>query len=100
MKLFRYYSLDDCLDQEAIYSILNSLQEDDKIEYEIVDGMGVEVFKIKDVGLTTSELKLLLQDFSRLEVIEYIMDDDLDDDLDEDDYYDDVDDDYDSLDDY
>lgn len=101
MKLFKYYSLDDCLDQEAIYSILNSLQEDDKIEYEIVDGMGVEVFKIKDIGLTTSELKSLLQDFSRLEVIEYIMDDeDLDEDLDEDEYYDDIDDGYDSFDDY
>lgn len=74
LKLFKYYSLDDCQTPEEVYSILNDLQEDDKIEYEIVEDMGVEVFKIKDIGLTTSELKNLISQFNKLDVIEYVMD--------------------------
>lgn len=84
LKLFKYYSLDDCQTPEEVYSILNDLQEDDKIEYEVVDGMGVEVFKIKDIGLTTSELKNLISQFNKLDVIEYVMDEyEEDEDLDE-----------------
>jgi hypothetical protein len=84
LKLFKYYSLDDCQAPEDVYSILNDLQEEDKIEYEVVEDMGVEVFKIKDLGLTTSELKNLVSQFNKLDVIEYVMDDiEEDEDLDE-----------------
>jgi len=84
LKLFKYYSLDDCQSPEDVYSILNELQDDDKIEYEVVEDMGVEVFKIKDTGLTTSETKNLINQFNKLEVIEYVMDEmEEDEDLDE-----------------
>jgi hypothetical protein len=90
VKLFKYYSLDDCQNPEDVYSILNDLQGDDKIEYEVVEDMGVEVFKIKDIGLTTGELKKLISDFNKLDVIEYVMDE-IEDDDDLDEYEEDID---------
>ena len=86
MKLNKYYSLDECRKNDKVFKRLNNLQDDLKIEYEIVD---IDIIKIIDNGLTISEIKKLLSIFNEYDVIEYTDYDDDDSDLDEeyDDYY-------------
>ncbi len=86
MKLNKYYSLDECSKDDKVFKHLNNLQDDLKIEYEIVD---IDIIKIIDNGLTISEIKKLLSIFNEYDVIEYTDYDDDDSYLDEeyDDYY-------------
>ena len=86
MKLNKYYSLDECRKDDKVFKHLNNLQDDLKIEYEIVD---IDIIKIIDNGLTISEIKKLLSIFNEYDVIEYTDYDDDDSYLDEeyDDYY-------------
>jgi hypothetical protein len=87
MGLLKYYSLDECTDQDKVYEILNDLMADAKISYEEVD---TDLIKIKDRGLTNSEIKSVLSKFSKYDVLEYtdLIGDD-DEDYDDDDDYDD-----------
>lgn len=71
MKLQKYYTLYDCPDTEKIFTLLNSLQEEEKIEYQMVDGSEWEVFKIKDINLSEDELKELLKEFVKFDVAQY-----------------------------
>ena len=86
--LAKYYSLDECYEQDKIYDRLDELCSDAKIDYEIVEE---DLIKIKDKGLSLREKKELVKLFEENDVIEY---DDLDEEeLDEDEFEDDDDDD-------
>lgn len=90
--LAKFYSLDECYDQDKVFDKLDELLEDSKIDYEVYDD---DIIKIKDTGLLFKEKKALLKFFEENDVIEYNdfdEDDDEDDDEDfedEDDYDDD-----------
>ncbi len=86
MGLSKYYSLDECTDQDKIYEILNSLMEDAKISYEEID---TDLIKISDRGMTTTEVKNVLAKFAKYDVLEYT--DRIDDDEDDEDEYEDDD---------
>ena len=78
--LSKYYSLDECTNQEEVFGILNDLLADAKISYEEVDS---GIIKIIDRGLTTTEVKSILTKFNKYDVLEYT--DRIDDEDDEDD---------------
>lgn len=84
MKLFKYYSLDECTEPELVYDLLNVLMSDAKISYEAVD---TDVIRITDTGLSIAEIKTLILKLSKHDVLEYtdIDDEDEDDEDDEDD---------------
>lgn len=85
--LAKYYSLDECYEQDKIYDRLDELSSDAKLDYEIVDE---DLIKIKDKGLSLREKKELVKLFEENDVIEY---DDIDEeDLDEDEFDEDDDD--------
>lgn len=71
MKLKKFYTLYDCIESEKVYSILNQLQEEEKIEYQLVEENEWEVVKITDLNLSEEEVKNLLKDFAKFEVAEY-----------------------------
>ena len=83
MKLFKYYSLDECREPEKVYSILNDLMSDSKISYRDVD---TDIILIEDTGLTIAETKTLIGKLVKYDVLEYtdLDDDEADDDDDSD----------------
>jgi hypothetical protein len=85
MKLFKYYSLDECIDKKAVIKKMKSLQSDGKIEYDI-DG---EILHIHDIDLEEMDIEELNEMFDENDVFPYLEKDD-DDDVE---YYDDWDDD-------
>jgi hypothetical protein len=92
MQLFNYYNLDECVDRDSVFSRLDSLQSDGKIQYTI-EG---ELVKIEDLDLEELDIKDLEKLFDETDVYPYL---DLeigdDDDFDDfDDEFDDDDDDY------
>ena len=86
MKLFNYYSLDECIDKKAIIKKMKSLQSDGKIEYD-VDG---EILHIDDIDLEEMDIEELNEMFDENDVFPYLEKDDMDDEDGED--YDDWDD--------
>lgn len=95
MKLCKYYSLDECYNQELILDELDILQSDSKIEYYFFDKD--EVIKIRNVGMNAKEVKELLlffkdndvldyPDYEELDSDDYEYDEEEDDDYEEDDY--------------
>ena len=85
--LAKYYSLDECFEQDKIYDRLDELSNDRKLDYEIIDD---DLIKIKDKGLSLREKKELVKLFEENDVIEH---EDIDEELDEFDDDDDDDDD-------
>ena len=84
--LAKYYSLDECFEQDKIYDRLDQLSDDRKLDYEIIDD---DLIKIKDKGLSLREKKELVKLFEENDVIEH---EDIDDEeLDEDEFEDDDD---------
>ncbi len=87
--LAKFYSLDECYDQDKVYDRLDELYEDAKIDYEIIED---DLIRIKDTGLTMKEKKELVKFFEENDVIEYndfdedIEDEDDDDDEEEEDF--------------
>lgn len=86
MKLFKYYSLDECIDKKAIIKKMKSLQNEGKIEYDI-DG---EILHINDIDLEEIDIQELNEIFDENDVFPYLEKDETDD-YDEDygDWYDD-----------
>jgi len=66
--LAKYYSLDECFEQDTIYDKLDELSDNSKIDYEIVED---DVIRIKDLSLTVKEKKELVKLFEENDVIEY-----------------------------
>jgi hypothetical protein len=91
MKLTKYYSFDECRDDEKILEKLDALTEDRKIEYEFVES---DIIKIKDLSLTDKENKELIKFLKENDVLEDHDYDEYDDDMDDDSLYDNIDDDY------
>ena len=48
----KYYSLDECKNQDEVFSYLESLQDDGKIYFEVID---LDVIKFKDLGGLTNK---------------------------------------------
>ncbi len=80
--LAKYYSLDECYEQDKVYDRLDELFNDAKIDYEIIDD---ELIRIKDTGLNLKEKKELLKFFEDNDVIEYTEFDEEEDDEEDDD---------------
>lgn len=91
MKSTKYYSFDECRDEEKILNKLDTLTEDRKIEYEFVES---DIIKIKDLSLTDKENKELTKFLKENDVLEDHDYDEYDDDMDDDGFYDNMDDDY------
>lgn len=66
--LCKYYSLEDCFNKEEVYSHLDELQEDGKIEFISID---YDIIKIRDTGLNDREIKDLLKFFENNSTVEY-----------------------------
>jgi hypothetical protein len=83
MKLNKYYSIDECNNEETLFERLESLQEDGKIEFEKLDNWTI---KIKDLDLTSSEERKLIEFFEEIGLYDTTIDDDDDDDEDYEEY--------------
>ena len=66
--LSKYYSLDECSNKSDVFERLDILKEDGKV---IFNTTGVDVIRIKDIGLTSKELKELVNFLQENDVIEY-----------------------------
>jgi hypothetical protein len=67
MKSTKYYSFDECRNNDKVLSKLNNLTDDRKVEYEFVES---DLIKIKDLSLTAKEIKELNQFLHDNDVIE------------------------------
>ena len=84
MKATKFYSLDECKDQDKVIAKLDSLFDDRKIDYDFVEA---DLIKIKDISLTAKEIKELNQFLHNNDVVEdKDYEDDTDDEDDDDDY--------------
>jgi len=88
MKLFNYYSIDECKDRKKLFEKLDRLRDDGKIEYEM-DGR--DLFKIDDLDLEESDIEDLNEFFDNQDIFPYLEYDD-EEESDEDYGYDDEDD--------
>jgi ABC-type uncharacterized transport system involved in gliding motility auxiliary subunit len=77
MKLHKYYSIDECNDEQALIEKLEALKEDGKIEFELLDQW---TLKIKDLDLTSNEEKKLIEFLDSMDLYDTTVDDDDDDD--------------------
>lgn len=72
MKLYKYYSIEECHDQDELFNILNELQDDEKIDYELIrSSISGDVIKITDLDLTAQETKKLISDLNKLDIVEF-----------------------------
>jgi hypothetical protein len=81
MKLYTYYSIDECKDTKRIKKELNVFDKQGKLEYEIDRINGI--LKIDDIDLEDNDIEYLLDLFEQCEVYPNL---DIDDDEDGDDY--------------
>jgi len=78
MKLNKFYTIDECLNEEELYQRLDTLVDDGKIEYELIDKW---MLKIKDLDLTTNEEKSLVELLDSLDIFEVEGEEEEEDDL-------------------
>lgn len=82
MKLFKFYSTDECTNEKTLFTKLDNLVDDGKIEYSMVERW---VIKVKDLDLSTEEEKELVELFDKLDMYP-VTDLNTDDDMEECDY--------------
>lgn len=70
MKLFSYYSLDECADRKKVLAKLKLLEKEGKIEYEL--DKTTDVFHIEDLDLEEEEIEGLIETFDDLDVFPYL----------------------------
>lgn len=94
MRLYKYYSIDECKDTKKIKKELNVFDKEGKIEYEIDRVNGV--LKIDDIDLEDGDIEYLVELLETYEVYPNLdMEEDDDDEEEDYGYYDrDEDDDY------
>jgi hypothetical protein len=68
-RLGRFYNLDECKERDLLFSYLNKLQDNSKIEWEEIEE---EIISIEDTGLLIKETKELIQFLEDIDVIEDI----------------------------
>lgn len=83
MKLFSYYSLDECADRKKVIGVLKGFVKEGKIEYDL--DKNTDVFRIEDLDLEEEDIEDLLEMFDENEVFPYLEFEDDEDD--EDDMY-------------
>lgn len=76
MKLHKYYSIDECNNEDLLFEELESLQEDGKIEFELIDKT---TLKIKDLELTTVQERNLIKKLDEFGLYSEDIEDDEDD---------------------
>jgi len=86
MKLYNYYSLDECVDRKKITSTLKKFVKEGKIDYNI--DKAKDLLHIEDLDLEEEDIDLLVDLFDKNDVFPYLDYDDED----EDDRFDDYDD--------
>jgi hypothetical protein len=84
MKLNKFYSIDECHDDDALYKKLDAFVNEGKLEYELYDKW---TLKVKDIDLSTNEEKSLIDLFDSLDLHPVDVEEDEEDDL----YYDEED---------
>lgn len=89
MKLFNYYSMDECVDRKKVTDALKKLVNDGKVEYDL--DKTTDVFHLEDLDLEEEDIRKLVDLFDRNDVFPYLDYDDEDDEDGFDDYYDDED---------
>ena len=67
MELFKYYSLDECIDRKGVKKNLKQLEDEGKIDFKI-DG---EILRIEDLDLDEDELSELLDLFDNNDIFPY-----------------------------
>lgn len=90
MKLYNYYSLDECVDRKKVTTALKKYVKEGKIEYDL--DKSTDVFQLDDLDLEEEDIDFLVNLFDENDVFPYLdKDDDQDDDDDYgyNDYYDD-----------
>ncbi len=91
MRLYTYYSIDECNNTKRLKKELNIYDHQGKIEYDF-DRVN-SILKIEDLDLEDNDIEYLIELFEELEVYPNLdMDSDGDDDDDDFGYYDDDDD--------
>jgi hypothetical protein len=81
MKLFSYYSLDECADRKKVLGKLKALVKEGKIDYDL--DKTTDVFHIEDLDLDEEDIESLVELFDDNDVFPYLEfedDDDSDDD--------------------
>jgi hypothetical protein len=73
MKLFNYYTLDECKDRKKILKKLDELKDDGKVEYEM-DGR--DLFYLKDLDLEEIDIDGLNKLFDSEDVFPYLENED------------------------
>ena len=86
MRLYKYYSIDECKDTKKVKKELNVFDREGKIEYEIDRVSGV--LKIEDIDLEDGDIEYLVELFEDLEVYPNIDLEEEEDDRDDYGYYD------------
>lgn len=90
MKLFNYYSFDECVDRKKVLSVIKGFVKDGKITYEL--DKTTDVFHIEDLDLEEEDVEKLVEIFDNNDVFPYLdYEDDDNEDGGYDDYYDDED---------
>ena len=89
MKLFNYYSMDECVDRKKVTDALKKLVKEGKVEYDL--DKTTDVFHLEDLDLEEEDIRKLVDLFDRNDVFPYLDYDDEDDEDGFDDYYDDED---------
>ena len=84
-KLFNYYSIDECSNEDSLYIELDRFVDSGALSYQLVDRW---ILKLIDIDLTDSEILLIVKVLDNLDVFPYI-DYESDEDDTEDDYYED-----------
>ena len=80
MKLHKYYSIDECSNEELLFNKLDILQKSGKVSYKKLDRWSI---KIQDIDLSSKEEEKLINLLESLDLYETTVDDDDEDD----DYY-------------
>ena len=89
MEIFNYYTLDECINKDAVIEKLDDLLNDGKINYEIER----DILNIQDIDLDEREIEEINELFEDMDVFPYLERED-EDDQDFDNYYDEEGEDY------
>jgi hypothetical protein len=91
MKLFNYYSLDECVDRKGVIATIKRFVKEGKLSYDL--DKTTDVFHIEDLDLEEEDVDLLVDLFDKNDVFPYLdyEDDEDNEDGGYDDYYDDED---------
>lgn len=68
-KLFNYYSIDECIDEEKLYQELDKFVENGAISYNLEDR---HVIRISDLDLTEDEVEKISKILDSLDVFPYL----------------------------